>query len=364
MDISMRYLDRGWKKGLLLFYLLILLPFPVAAQKLVAVKNTVDVGKTGYQQPITAVFEFRNKSSRKLKIEKVRPDCNCTTVEYPKGDIGSNEQFQIRMTYDARQLGHFNKQAAVFSNGTKKPLYIIMTGLVLEGYVDVSGTYPIQFGDLLLDRGDLEFDDINRGDQQEQELHIFNNGTRTYQPNLMHLPSYLTATMTPQRLAPNQAGVMKVTLNSTDLHDYGLTQSTVYLAGNPGDKVSPDNEIPVSAVLLPSFAGTTSAQLAYAPKIQLSQEKVDVQFDGKKKKSFVISISNQGRSELDISSLQLFTIGLQVSLGKSKLRPGESTKLKITAIRDELKKVRTRPRILMITNDPQKPKVTININVK
>ena len=344
--------------------LFLLAALPVSAQKLVAVKNTVDMGKTGYQQPVTAVFEFRNKSSRKLKIEAVRPDCNCTTIDYPKGEIGSNETFQIRMTYDARQLGHFNKQAAIVSNGTKKPFYITMTGLVLEGYVDVSGTYPIQFGDLLLDKNELEFDDVNRGDQQVQELHIFNNGTRMYQPNLMHLPPYLTATMTPQRLTPNQAGTMKVTLNSSDLHDFGLTQSTVYLAGNPGDKVSPDNEIAVSAVLLPSFAGITSAQQQYAPKIQLSQEKVDIQFEGKKKKTFVIDISNQGRSELDISSLQLFTSGLQVSLGKSKLNPGESTKLKITAMRDELQKVRVRPRILMITNDPQKPKVTININVK
>ena len=344
--------------------LFLLTALPVAAQKLIAVKSTVDVGKTGYQQPITAVFEFRNKSSRKLKIEAVRPDCHCTTVDYPQGEIGSNQTFQIRMTYDARQLGHFNKQAAIVSNGTKKPLYITMTGIVQEGYRDVSGTYPFQMGDLRLDKNELEFDDVNRGDKQVQELHIYNNGTRMYQPNLMHLPPYLTASMTPQRLSPNQEGTMKVTLNSENLHDYGLTQSTIYLAGNPGDKVSPDNEIGISAVLLPSFAGTTSAQLEYAPKIQLSQEKVDILFEGKKKKSFVIDITNQGRSELNISSLQLFTIGLQVSLGKSKLKPGETTRLKITAIRDELKRARMRPRILMITNDPQKPKVTININAK
>ena len=33
-------------------------------------------------------------------------------------------------------------------------------------------------------------------------------------------------------------------------------------------------------------------------------------------------------------------------------------------MRDDLQKVRTQPRILMITNDPQKPKVTITINAK
>ena len=159
-----------------------------------------------------------------------------------------------------------------------------------------------------------------------------------------------------------------MTLNSSELRDYGLTQNTIYLAGNPGDKISPDHEISVSAILLPSFLGITDAQRQYAPKLQLSKEKVDTAGAAadaaEKKKSDVIELANVGRSELEISSLQLFTGGLTVSLGKKRLSPGERTKLKFTAVRDELKKVRTRPRILMITNDPSKPKVTITINAK
>jgi hypothetical protein len=67
---------------------------------------------------------------------------------------------------------------------------------------------------------------------------------------------------------------------------------------------------------------------------------------------------------LDISSLQLFTRGLKVTLGKRRLAPGETTRLKITAYAGELKKVRTRPRVLMVTNDPRRPKVVITINSK
>jgi len=339
-------------------------PFTSHAQKLVIEKSSVDIGRTGYQLPVTAVFECQNKSRHKLHIEAVKPDCHCTTIDYPKDDIGSNDKFQIRMTYDARQLGHFNKQAAIISNANKKPTYITMTGVVLADWQDFSKTYPITMGDLLLDKDELEFDDVNRGDIQTQEIHIHNSGARPYHPNLMHLPSYLTATMTPQRLSAGQSGTMKVTLNSSQLHDYGLTQSKIYLAGNPGDKVSSDNEIGVSAILLPSFVGMTAAQQQYAPKMRLSEETVNIQFNGKKKKSAVIEVSNEGRTDLDISSLQLFTGGLQVSLGKRHLAPGERTKLKITALSEDLKKVRIRPRILMITNDPTKPKVTITINAK
>lgn len=347
------------KKKTILPLLLLLAALPAAAQKLTVEKTTVDVGRTGWQKPVTAVFELRNKSHRKLHIDKVVPDCNCTVVDYPRGDIA--DKFQIRMTYDARQLGHFNKQAAIYSNGSKRPVYIEMKGVVLEHYVDLSGNYPVNMGDLRLDKNELEFDDVNRGDQPVQQLHIYNNGSQAYQPNLMHLPPYLAAKVVPEKMQPGDEGVITVTLNSAKLHDYGLTQTAVYLAGNPGDKVSPDHQIDVSAILLPSFSGISSAQ---APKIELSAETVDIQFEGKKKKTEIITIGNMGNAELNISSLQMFTSGLRISLDKSHLQPGEYGKLKITAIREDLQKVRTRPRILMITNDPQKPKVTITINAK
>ena len=347
-------------KVVLPFYLLTFLPFPVAAQKLVAENTTVDVGRTGYQKPITAVFELRNKGNRRLKIEAVKPDCYCVAVDYPKGEIGGGDKFQIRMTYDARQLGHFNQQAAIISNGTKKPLYLMMKGIVLEHYVDLSGNYPVEMGDLRLDKTDLEFDDVNRGDQPVQELHLYNHGTKDFQPNLLHLPPYLTALMQPEKLQPGEEGVMTVRLNSAKLHDYGLTQTTVFMASKVGEKVRADHEIGVSAVLLPSFP----EKITNPARIQLSKESVDIQFDGKKKKTDVIDIVNTGQSELKISSLQMFTGGLKISLSKSSMKPGESAKLKITAMRDDLQKVRTRPRILMITNDPDKAKIVITINAK
>lgn len=352
------------KTRTLISTLLLLATLPVAAQKLVVEKTTIDVGKTGYQMPVTATFEFRNKGVRRLRITDVKPDCNCTTIDYPRGEISVGSTFQVKMTYDARMLGHFDKQVAIVTTAAKKPIYLCMKGVVQTGWQDFSGTYPVEMGDLLLDRDELVFDDVNKGFQQVQELHIYNNGTRVYQPNLMHLPDYLTAVVAPERLAPGAAGKMVVTLNSDKLHDYGLAQTAVYLAANPGDKVSQDHEISVSAVLLPAFEEMTAAQRAQAPKLKLSKETVDISFDGKSKKKDVIEVTNAGQTELVISSLQMFTKGLQVSLGKSRLAPGASAKLKITAFQDQLKKVRIRPRVLMITNDPDKPKVTIVINAK
>ena len=103
--------------------------------------------------------------------------------------------------------------------------------------------------------------------------------------------------------------------------------------------------------------------MQYAPKLGLSAEELNIAFNGKAKKTETIIIENLGRSELDISSLQMFTSGMKVKLNKTKLQSGEQAKLKITVDAKEIKKARSKPRVLMITNDPKRAKVIINVNV-
>jgi hypothetical protein len=155
---------------------------------------------------------------------------------------------------------------------------------------------------------------------------------------------------------------MYITLKTNDLRDYGLTQSTIYLGRNSTDKVNKDKEITVSTILLPPAMANDELKRTYTPRLVMSAKTLDMtELQKKSKAKDEIIITNEGKSTLEISKLQMFTPGLQIQLGQQRLEPGESTKLKVTAIGKELKKVRTRPRILMITNDPNNPKVVINI---
>jgi len=349
-----------WK--VLPFYLFTLLP--LNAQRLTVKTTTVDVGVTGYEQPVTATFEMRNKGFRRLVIQSVKPDCGCTKIEYPK-EVGVGDKFTIKMTYDARQLGHFQKMCLVKSNGTKKPFYLTMTGEVRSDFRDYSGEYPIEMGDLLLDKAELEFDDVNKGDVPEQELHILNNGKKAMRPNLMHLPPYLTAITSPDHLLPGRTATITVKLLSEKLRNYGLTKTTLYMAHNPGDKVRQDYAIDVATVLLPDMKQFEKENKELAPQLQMSATDVDfTDFGGKTKKTATVTLHNTGQSPLKITSLQLFTAGLKVTLSKSQIAPGQSANLKITGMAEELHQLRTRPRILMITNDPDHAKVVVNIKLK
>ena len=102
----------------------------------------------------------------------------------------------------------------------------------------------------------------------------------------MHLPPYLKMETNPTVLLKGKKGTITLTLDTKQLMDLGLTQSSVYLARFAGDKVGEENEIPVSAVLLPDFSGMTEQDKAVAPVIRLSESKIDLsQVLAKKKQS-------------------------------------------------------------------------------
>lgn len=338
----------------------------VNAQRIVTKTPVINVGKTGFEMPVTATFELRNRGSRHLTIREVKTDCGCTKVDYPKKSIGGGDKFTISMTYDARLLGHFTKQMAIYRVGSDEPVILKMQGIVVPEMTDYSKTYPYAFGDLLADINNVEFDNVNKGDHPEVEIRVLNSGSTVMTPNVQHLPPYLTAMATPETLTPGKAGKVILTLNTENVQDFGLTQTTVYLAEQLGEKVSADTELPVSVVLSPNTTLFTGNNKQYAPKLELSADSLALgKVNGRNRKSDVITITNTGRTALKISSLQMFTKGMKVTLNKRELQPQESAKLKIAvADRNQLLKARQRPRVLMITNDPDHSKVVIKVNVK
>lgn len=181
----------------------------------------------------------------------------------------------------------------------------------------------------------------------------------------MHLPKYLSAKAIPETLLPNRSGKIQVTLNSRMLNNMGLTQTSVYLSRFPGDKVDEENEIGVSAVILPEAAQLSEAQLSQAPCISLSSDTLVLEgINEKNKASGTLTITNSGKSTLQIRSLQVFASALNVGVSR-KIAPGKQTKLKITVLRKFLKQnSRNRLKVLMITNDPQQPKVIVVVKLK
>lgn len=257
-------------KKTILAFVLAAVSLDMSAQRISAKQEVIDCGSVLYETPVTAKFELRNKGSE-LVIDTVRTSCDCVVAKYPEGTIAKGDNFTVEVTFDSRQLGHFYKEAAIYSNASDKPFYLTMKGVVVDHLADYSGVYDYTLGSVRTDKNNIEFDDVNLGETPVEKIHIVNSGSESVTPVVMHLPNYLTASVSPTTIAPGHTGVATITLNSAKLRSYGLTQSSVYLGMFPGDKVSDDKEISVSAVLLPEFRNMSETQRRNAPVMKCRQ---------------------------------------------------------------------------------------------
>ena len=319
-----------------------------------------------WKHPVTVQYTINNTGDQPLVLTEVEPDCACSVAQWTKTPIAPGAKGTVNVTFDAKALGHFQKSVAIYSNAQPNLVYLKFNGEVVQEIKDFTKTHPYLIGQIRIDKNSLDFPDIQHGEQPVIHIGVVNLSDRPYEPVLMHLPPYLQTKVEPNVLQKGEKGVITLTLNSERLTGLGLTQTSVYLSRFSGDKVGDENEIPVSAILLPDFSGMTEVEKANAPAISLSTKEVDMSaiLAKKSKARQDITITNTGRSPLQINKLQVFHPAVGVNLKKSVLQPGESTRLRVTVVKKNIGKKRRHLRLLMITNDPMQPKVEINIKAK
>lgn len=322
-----------------------------------------EMGTLLWHTPRSATFTVTNKGTTDLRLLSVRTDCGCTSAEWTRTPISPGAKGTIKVFYDAELLGSFNKGLAVYTNLDDKPVYLRVMGCVSMTTAETSNEFPIKVGDYFLSTDNVEFDDVNRGEMPQFTINLLNTGKKSYRPELMHLPKYLAAQCDPAVIQPGRMGRIVLTLNSQALPTMGLTQTNVYLSRFMGDRVSKETEISVSATLLPDFEHTYIPS-QYAPSCYLESRQITLSLpEGKNRVKGEILMRNDGKSELQISALQVYNPGISVSVKSRKLAPGQQQKLKIT-VNSSNAHFKGRRRILLITNDPENPKTVIDVVLK
>lgn len=354
------------KRILFLFSIMLGVALTAYAQpKITFDREKQDLGYILWRNPTTVTYQFTNTGDKPLVISNVTASCGCVEVDWTKHPIPAGGKGTVSAVFDAEAIGHFYKEVGVYCNASAVPVYLEFNGEVTADAKNYSFTHPYGFGSVHLNQEEIEFENVNKGERPEFTILVANTSSKTYTPVLMHLPPYLSAKATPEVLGRGKNGKIVVTLDTDKLPKLGITRTSVYLSRFPGDKVGSDNEIPVSIALLPDFSKMTEQQKNNPPQLSLSATELEFPpLKPNQKKSQSVVITNTGKSNLEIQDMQVNSIALAVSLKKTVLMPGESTKLKITVLAENLSRVKGTPRVLMITNDPAKPSVTIRVKAK
>jgi len=352
------------KRTLLLIFTLLTVTLAAVAQpRISSNKETHNFGQIEWKKPVTVEYTITNTGNEPLVLTNVTTSCACAVADWTKEPIAPGAKGTVKASFDAKALGRFDKSIGIYSNATPNLVYLKFTGEVVQEIKDYSKLLPYAIGNIRIDRDEFSFPDVYRGQQPSMTFSIANLSDRPYEPVLMHLPPYLKMEAEPKVLLKGKKGTIKLTLDASQLQDFGLTQTSVYLSRFSGDKVSEDNEIPVSAILLPDFSCMTEKDSLNAPSIHISETNIDLSIPliKKNKVSHDILIANAGKTPLVISKLQVFNSSVGVRLKKTVIPPDGMTKLKVTIHKRDVGNKKHHLRILMITNDPLRPKVEINI---
>ncbi len=334
------------------------------AQPRITLKRDIaNMGEIMFQKPAEVKFVLHNSGNEPLKIKEVIPSCGCTSVEWTTEAVAPGADATVTAVYDAKMLGVYQKDLEVYTNASEEPFYLHFQGRVVTKLTDYSGSFPIELGTVRLNMNNVEFDNVNRGDRPMVELEVVNTGRKSYKPELMHVPPYLSVRYLPEVLNGGRLGKIQLTLDSEKLPRMGLTQTSVYLSREQGDRISEENEITVSAVLLPDFSSLSVRERGMAPHLVLASDTLFVENVGRRNKSVTVLLGNAGRDTLEVRALQLFNKALSVKLGDRNIAPDETVKMKVTVQAKYLNKVKSTPRILLITNDPACPKKIITVKV-
>lgn len=355
-------------RRLILFFLLFL---PLASclllraqPRFVPDSDIKKAGEVAFQTPRKFRLGFTNKGSAPLLIKEAKASCDCMDVTFPTAPIAAGSRGEIELTFNANLLGTFYKEVEVLTNASDKPSYIAIQGTVVTEVHDYSDEFPIDLGNVRLMTNIVEFEDVNSGDHPTAELQILNTDRTAYRPELMHLPSFLSAQYEPEDIPAGKVGTIRLTLDSEKLTHMGLHQTSIYLSRYLGDKIGETNEILVSAILLPNFSYMDDEALALAPELSTSESSVEMTpQSGKKEVSHTIVLTNTGKRDLHIQQVQVFNKAIGVRIAESTIHPGKSTKLKISVTARYLHKSKGRMRVLLITDAPKQAKQYINVEV-
>lgn len=325
-------------------------------------KSRYELGNISWHTQAIANIKLTNSGNKPLYITDVDTDCGCTVVAWDHSAIAPGASTILTATYDAETLGTFGRCVSITTNADTDPVDIVLAGRVLPEAVDMTGNFPYKIDDVLLATDLIEFDDVNLGEHPEVTISVMNNSTKDYAPEFMHLPKWLSVTASPEVLRPGRIGRATFILDSRQLPAMGLTQASIYVARFPGDKVRKAAEIGVSATLLPSF-DLTENQMLNAPVAVIPSTLNLGPTLGKKRLKGALYLENQGASPLHVSALQVYNPGISVSLSKSTIEPGTKALLKVTTSAST-GNFKGRPRILLITDDPNHSKIAIDITAE
>lgn len=305
--------------------------------------------------PVLHEFLFTNTTSRPVKILNVQASCGCTTPDWSKDPVAPGKTGFIQASYDPKgRPGFFNKSLSVTTDYESNPIVLQIKGIVSTEGVGSDADFQVAKGNWKFKSASLNMGKVHLNtDPTVRDFPFMNAGSDTIEVMGIIAPEYLTVEVTPKVIAPKERGHLKLVYDGKKRNQYGFQNDNIEL--HTDDDAEPVKAFTVYATLEDYFGELSPEAMATAPRLTLAASSMDF---GRVARNASVSrelyVTNTGRSELQLNSVQPNCSCITASADKTTLKPGERAMIRVT-FNAEGRKSTQQKAVTLYTNDPQKP---------
>ncbi len=301
-----------------------------------------------------------------MVVSRVQASCGCTTPTWTKEPIEPGKKGSITVTYNpSGRPGVFTKTITVYSNATDEQTTLIIKGEVIPKSSAANTEFPVTMGDLQLKTKIIQMNNIDKGKSQIRVVEIQNAGKNNLKPTIENLPNYLSATVTPETLKPNEEGKITLSFNSKNCNQWGPVNDEIYVVLNNQRKYADEFQLRVVGNIVEDFSKLTLDQKRKAPILETPARTIDFGvINAGAKKTAKFKISNKGVNLLEIRRIINNNKEIFVQQSKMSIPGGKSGIMIIDLNTKTLPEGDYKKSFTVQTNDPDNSFVIIVMNWK
>jgi hypothetical protein len=319
-------------------------------------KKSHDFGKINENDgKATHIFEFSNSGNSPLVVNRVQASCGCTTPTWTKEPIEPGKKGSITVTYNpAGRPGAFTKTITVYSNAAEEQEHLTIHGEVQVSAAVAGSDFSVAMGDLRLKSKIVQMNNVEKVKNQVRVLDIQNTSKSPIKPTFDNLPPYISATVVPEVLKPNDEGKITFTFNPKKCQTWGPVSDDIYMVIDGKRNFSDDFKMTVVGNLVEDFSKLTPEQKRVAPisEVPVKTLSFGTLKEGKKKVGKFF-INNKGQNPLEIRRIINNNSELSIKTSKNSIANGKSSDITVDLNSKKMAEGEYKKSFTIQTNDPE-----------
>lgn len=313
------------------------------------------------EQPVTEKFQVKNTGNQPVIITRISPMTSQIKADWNREPIAPGKSGEVRLTFTPQNMPEtFDYKVLVYSNARNNREELVISGNIIDNPAKPTLLYKHNMDGLKFKNGNIALNKIYSWQVLADTIYYYNTRPEAVTLGIQYKPAHIGASFVPEKVEPGKKGAIIVTFDAPKKNDYGYNYESLILSVNNSKDYK--NRLTITSNIVEDFSKLSKRELANAPVA--SFEKTEINFGEIKKGDKTncdFKLTNTGKSTLFIRKTKASCGCTAITLGNKAIEPGQTIPIRAT-FDSTGKSGRQYKTVTVITNDPQKPEILLNLN--